>query len=47
LTALRTRWQDHRAVHPSICHGQACFADTRIPIAAERVIPSPPAPQAA
>lgn len=27
------RWQDHIAVNPTICHGQACFAGTRIPVA--------------
>lgn len=26
-------WQDYISVDPTICHGQACFRDTRIPVA--------------
>jgi uncharacterized protein (DUF433 family) len=25
-------WRDHISVDPSICHGQACVAGTRIPV---------------
>lgn len=25
-------WQDHITVDPAVCHGQACFAGTRIPV---------------
>ncbi|HEX4956142.1 MAG TPA: DUF433 domain-containing protein [Thermoanaerobaculia bacterium] len=25
-------WRDHIAVNPSVCHGQACFQGTRIPV---------------
>ena len=26
------RWQDHITIDPEICHGQACFRGTRIPV---------------
>lgn len=26
-------WQDYISVDPAICHGQACFRGTRIPVA--------------
>ena len=25
-------WKKHIEVHPEICHGQACFRGTRIPV---------------
>ena len=28
--ATTVRWQDHIAVDPGICHGQACFKGTRV-----------------
>jgi len=27
------QWQQHVTVDPAICHGQACVAGTRIPVA--------------
>ena len=27
------RWQDHISVDPSVAHGKACIAGTRIPVA--------------
>ncbi len=26
------RWQDYITVDPEICHGQACFKGTRVPV---------------
>lgn len=25
-------WHEHISVNPNICHGQACFSGTRIPV---------------
>ncbi len=25
-------WRDHISVHPNVCHGQACFKGTRVPV---------------
>ena len=26
------KWQEHISVDPTICHGQACIAGTRVPV---------------